>query len=148
MPDFFVWCAHCGDPHDLSVDVCPTTNRPVTGSLPVGTTKPFVGTEIKGRYLLRSPIGEGGVGAVFEAERCVDGKTFAVKVLKPKKADGVGSPWRLHREAQLASSIIHPNVCRVFEVGLLESGAPYLVMERLLGETLRSRLKRDRKSTR
>ncbi len=142
MPDFFVWCAHCGDPHDLGVEVCPTTGKPVTGDYPRGSTRPFVGTKVGG-YLLRSPIGEGGVGAVFEAERCSDGQTFAVKVIKPGKGPGISSAWRLHREARLASSIVHPNVCRVFEVSLLDDGAPYLVMERLLGETLRTRLKRE-----
>ncbi|AKU96762.1 serine/threonine protein kinase [Labilithrix luteola] len=68
----------------------------------------------------------------------------AIKVLHQKGRDAAPAE-RLAREARLAARILHPNVCPVLDAGRHEDGSPFLVMERLYGETLRARLARLRR---
>ncbi len=100
----------------------------------------LIGKTIGSKYLVRSVLGEGGMGAVFEAENLVLGRMVAVKVLHPAQAKKKVAVKRFHQEARAAGAIGHPNICEVYDLGTLEDGAPYLVMERLVGETLADRI--------
>ncbi len=95
------------------------------------------------RYQLLSELGRGGFAAVYEAFDLRLCRTVAVKLLRGNKNDPQ-APRRLAREARAAASINHPNVCSVMDVGTLDDGTPFLVMERLRGETLYDRIARDR----
>ena len=68
-------------------------------------------------------------------------RMVAIKILKEKNVDG-SARERFLREARVAAAIHHPNVCSVTDGGLLADGRPFLVMERLWGETLRATLRR------
>ena len=96
----------------------------------------LLGKRIGGKYIVRSILGEGGMGTVYEAEHVAIGRAVAVKVLHPSQARKKVSVKRFHHEARAAGAIGHPNICEVYDMGLLEDGSPYLVMEKLGGHTL------------
>jgi len=73
---------------------------------------------------------------VYEAEHVAIGRSVAVKVLHPSQARKKVSVKRFHHEARAAGAIGHPNICEVYDLGELDDGSPYLVMERMVGETL------------
>src|ERR1700722_7145240 len=98
------------------------------------------GKTIGGQYVVRAILGEGGMGTVFEAEHITIGRSVAVKVLHPNQARKKDAVRRFHQEARAAGAIGHPNICEVYDLGTLEDGSPYLVMERLQGETLANRI--------
>jgi serine/threonine-protein kinase len=96
----------------------------------------LVGATLAGRYLIIRRIGEGGMGAVYEAKHTLIGKRVAVKVLLEKfisKSDFVA---RLLQEARLASSIGHENIVDVTDFGTTDDGRSFVVMEFLDGESL------------
>lgn len=82
------------------------------------------------------------MGVVYEAEHLTIGKLVAVKVLHPSKAQNREAVSRLRHEARVAGTLGHPNICAVYDMGRLDDGSPYLVMERLHGETLAERIAR------
>jgi serine/threonine-protein kinase len=100
----------------------------------------LIGQMIGGRYIVRSVLGEGGMGTVFEAEHVGLGRAVAVKVLHPHQLKKKVSVKRFHQEARAAGAIGHPNICEVYDLGTLDDGSPYLVMEKLVGETLADRI--------
>ncbi len=83
------------------------------------------------------------MGTVYEAEHLLIGRRVALKVLHPAHAQRRDAVWRFRHEARVAGSIGHPNICEIYDVGQLEDGSPYLVMERLHGETLADRIERE-----
>jgi serine/threonine protein kinase len=100
----------------------------------------LVGQTLGGKYLVRGVLGEGGMGTVFEAQHLPSGTLVAVKVLHPNQARKADAVRRFHQEARSASTIGHPSICDVYELGTLDDGRPYLAMERLVGGTLASRI--------
>ena len=103
----------------------------------------LIGRVIGDRYGVKGFIGEGGMGVVYEAEHLAMGKLVAVKVLHPEKAQNREAVSRLKHEARVAGTLGHPNICAVYDMGRLNDGSPYLVMERLHGETLAGRIARE-----
>src|SRR6185312_7231679 len=122
--------------------------RPMDGGTvtPVGpppsrsARRALIGQTIDGKYKVRAILGEGGMGSVFEAEHVAIGRVVAMKVLHPAQATKKVAVKRFHQEARAAGGIGHPNICEVFDFGTLSDGSPYLVMERLKGETLAARI--------
>jgi eukaryotic-like serine/threonine-protein kinase len=100
------------------------------------------GVVLAERYRLERPLGEGGMGAVWAATHKVTNKTVALKILLGRGEDS-GMRERLLREARAVCAIQHPHVVPVHDVLELEDGAPALVMDLLVGESLRDRLDRD-----
>src|SRR5262245_30284534 len=97
---------------------------------------PLVGAVLADRYQIIRRIGEGGMGAVYEAKHTLIGKRVAVKVLLEKflaKSDFVA---RLLQEARLASSIGHEHIVDVTDFGTTSDGRSFVVMEFLDGESL------------
>jgi serine/threonine protein kinase len=92
-------------------------------------------------YTVISALGSGGMGVVYLAEDERLGRQVALKFLP---ADSVTSPHALDRfriEARAASSLSHPGICSIFDIGD-DEGTPYIVMEALQGESLRDRIER------
>jgi serine/threonine-protein kinase len=85
------------------------------------------GDVIEGRYRVVRALGHGGMGAVYEVERLSDGRRLALKQLRGEVT--VGAVARLAREAQITSTLDHPNVVSITDMSLGASGALYLVME-------------------
>src|SRR5262245_60161913 len=94
-----------------------------------------------GPYEILGPLGAGGMGEVFRARDTRLGRDVAVKVITAQVANTEDLRARFEREAKAISSLNHPNICTLFDVGH-QDGVDYLVMELLEGETLASRLTR------
>ena len=92
-----------------------------------------------GPYEILEPLGAGGMGVVYRARDTRLGRDVALKVVKG--APGEDARRRFEREARLASSLSHPNVCAVFDVGRA-GDADYVVFELVRGEMLHARLAR------
>jgi serine/threonine protein kinase len=93
-----------------------------------------------GPYEIIAPIGAGGMGEVYKARDTRLNRNVAVKTLPESLAADTDRLRRFTLEAQSASSLNHPNILAIYDIGTHE-GAPYLVSELLEGETLRERLK-------
>jgi serine/threonine protein kinase/tetratricopeptide (TPR) repeat protein len=96
--------------------------------------------EAVGRYRIVRQLGEGGMGVVYEAHDDRLDRVVAVKLMRDAVL-GPASVERFWREARAAASISHPHICQIFELGE-DGGRPFIVMERLAGETLAERLAR------
>jgi serine/threonine protein kinase/Tol biopolymer transport system component len=97
------------------------------------------GTKL-GPYEIQDPLGAGGMGEVYKARDTRLDRTVAIKVLPAKVAANAEARQRLEREARAVSSLNHPHICTLYDIGQ-QDGLDYLVLEYLEGETLSSRLK-------
>jgi serine/threonine protein kinase len=116
----------------------PALHLPAAAMTPTPSTMPhqeLIGAVIGGKYQVRSLLGSGGMGSVFEAVHVGIGRHCAVKILNANQLQKKDAVRRFHHEARAAARIGHPNICEVYDLGTLEDGRPYLVMERLVGET-------------
>jgi len=104
-----------------------------------------IGTTLSGRYLVTRKIGQGGMGAVYEATHTIINKRVAVKVLLEKYAQREALVRRLKQEAQLASSVDNEHIISVTDFGTTEDGRTFVVMEYLEGESLAECLSRETK---
>ncbi|WP_035012435.1 Stk1 family PASTA domain-containing Ser/Thr kinase [Corynebacterium jeikeium] len=99
-----------------------------------------IGTTLGGRYRLGAKIGTGGMSDVYAATDELLGRDVAVKMMRPDLARDTTFLERFRREAQNAAKLNHPAIVAVYDTGQTpdEDGAvPYIVMERVHGETLR-----------
>jgi serine/threonine protein kinase len=92
-----------------------------------------------GPYEVLSPLGAGGMGEVYKAKDTRLDRTVAVKVLPRHLSESSEVRQRFEREAKTISSLSHPHICALYDVGN-QDGVEYLVMEYLEGETLADRL--------
>jgi serine/threonine-protein kinase len=120
------------------------TTGPTPGPSPSPSiTAELVGTTLSERYQVTKKIGQGGMGAVYEAKHTEIGGRFAIKVLLEKYAQRENIVARLKKEAQLATSLDHENIIRVTDFGNTKDGRTYVVMEYLEGESLAECLARE-----
>src|ERR1700680_2894655 len=96
------------------------------------------GTKL-GPYEIQSPLGAGGMGEVYRAKDTRLDRTVAVKILPSHLSDHPDARQRFDREARAISSLNHPNICTLHDVGP-QDGIDFLVMVFLEGETLANRL--------
>ena len=94
-----------------------------------------------GPYKIEESIGAGGMGEVYRARDTRLERSVAIKVLAPHLAERPEHRQRLEREAKAISSLSHPHICPLYDVGH-ENGVDFLVMEFIEGETLADRLAR------
>src|SRR6185369_10510763 len=92
-------------------------------------------------YEIQSPLGAGGMGEVYRAVDTRLDRTVAVKILPDHLAQDIAAKLRFEREARAISSLNHPNICTLHDVGS-ENETSYLVMEFVQGETLEARLQK------
>ena len=81
-----------------------------------------------------SPLGAGGMGEVYRAQDTRLDRTVAIKVLASHLLSSPEFKQRMEREARAISSLNHPNICHLYDIGS-QDGTDYLVMEFLEGET-------------
>lgn len=103
----------------------------------------LVGSTLANRYEIIRRIGEGGMGAVYEARHTVIGKRVAVKVLLERLVEKRELVGRLLKEARLASAIGHENIVDVTDFGTTDDARSFVVMEYLEGEPLSALLARE-----
>ncbi len=111
--------------------------RPGGGSLgPSAGTSPAVGSIVAGRYLVHRLLGEGGMGAVYEAEHVQLKKRVALKVLHSHMSQKPEVLARFEREAVAAARIRHPSVVTAIDFGRLGGDSFYLALEYVSGKSL------------
>ncbi|MFD2453815.1 serine/threonine-protein kinase [Ideonella paludis] len=105
-------------------DAASTTGRPQAG-------------QMIGPWRLLEPLGEGGMSTVWLAERADEQVQRQVALKLPHAGPGQDVlAARLLRERNILASLEHRNIARLYDVGLSDSGLPYLVMEYVQGQTL------------
>jgi serine/threonine protein kinase len=109
-----------------------------------GGPEALVGVVLSGRYLIEKLIGEGGMGAVYQAQHTHMRKRLAVKVLHPEMSRMTEVVARFEREAMAAAHIEHPNVAAATDFGKLEDGSFFLVLEYVEGSSLRDAIAEGR----
>ncbi|MBC8070673.1 MAG: serine/threonine protein kinase, partial [Deltaproteobacteria bacterium] len=103
----------------------------------------LIGATLSGRYLVTRKVGQGGMGAVYEATHTLIGKRVAVKVLLEKYARREAIMQRLEQEARLASSCQNEHIIDITDFGTTDDGRTFVVMEYLEGESLSECLARE-----
>jgi len=110
-----------------------------SGGRAFGASAAVISKQISHFYIV-GLLGSGGMGDVFEAQDLQLPRSVAVKVLKPSLLNSAVALKRFQREAWLAASLNHPNICTILEVGECE-GVSFIAMELLHGESLKQRLR-------
>jgi serine/threonine protein kinase len=100
------------------------------------------GTDVGG-YIIDGELGHGGMGVVYSATHPVIGKRAAIKILRLDVSRSPIAVERFIQEARAVNQIGHPNIIDIFAYGALPDGRAYHVMDLLVGESLRRRLKRS-----
>ena len=122
-------CPECGDCFDGGTGTCSRDGETVTGrDLP---------RTLAGRYRLDKRLAAGGMGTIYEAHDMALDRTVAAKVVREDLARADGAVERFFEEARLAARLVHANVVTVHDFGTVRGRQPFLVMERLVGRTLR-----------
>jgi serine/threonine-protein kinase len=109
----------------------------------VNSTVPAPGEIIAAKYEVERVLGEGGMGVVLAARHVQLGRRVAIKFMRGQAAQEASAVSRFLREARAAVALSSDHVAKVIDVGTLEKGEPYIVMEYLagvdLGHVLRTR---------
>src|SRR5271167_4811233 len=94
-----------------------------------------------GPYEIVAPLGAGGMGEVYRARDTRLDRTVAIKILPSHLSDDATRRQRFEREAKVVSSLNHPNICTLHDIGR-QDGVDFIVMEYLEGESLAERLEK------
>ncbi|XXY46359.1 serine/threonine-protein kinase [Sorangium sp. So ce269] len=103
---------------------------------PSSPSHQLVGAVMSGRFRIVRLLGEGGMGAVYEADGLRGEGKRAIKVLHPEFTQDEQVLQRFFAEAEATKGFVHQNIASVFEAARAEDGTPYLVMELLQGVPL------------
>jgi eukaryotic-like serine/threonine-protein kinase len=128
------------EPMDYRFESVPTKTSGGTSAYSSMTY--LAGEVIADRYRLNHELGRGGMGVVWAAHSLTLGVEVAVKLILGDVATET-TAGRMMREAQAAARLSHPALVHVFDFGFTNQNHPFLVMELVCGETLRTKLERD-----
>src|SRR5687767_1286318 len=115
-------CPHCGQLHSEDVLLCPNTEKLL----------PLDGRILDGKFRFTRQLGEGGMGAVFQADNILVKKTVAIKVMHVQFSRDEAVLARFRNEATAAGRIGSKFICDILDLGKSQLG-PYIVMEMLKG---------------
>ncbi|MGB2671560.1 MAG: protein kinase [Candidatus Acidiferrum sp.] len=126
-------CPQCQHSYPISFAVCPQDGARLTEPLEWAA-----GTVIRGKYRIVGKIGEGGMGAVYKALHMHFNESCALKVMAPSLLNDAGLVKRFGREAIIARKLRHKNAVKVEDFDETEDGRPFIVMEYIEGQSLKS----------
>jgi len=135
--DDHLFCPHDGERLVAALDIKRIKSQPTE----------HAGQLIGERYQIRGMIGRGAMARVYLCQDRNTGTPVAVKIMESKHLREPRSRARFILEAKAAAKVSHPSIIEVSDVGLDESGAPFIVMEFLFGESLGAWLRRERVMT-
>ena len=101
---------------------------------------PLIGQVLEDRYKINRILGTGGMGRVYLATNLNTEKPYAIKVMHSELLHNEDAQKRFTREARAISAIAHPHIVELYDFGQTPSGLPFLVMEYLVGTSLRAYL--------
>ena len=134
-PDDTLYCGKCSTPLKLQEEITATkTLQTPTKGLTTGST-------FASRYEVVEELGKGGMGRVYKALDKEINEEVAIKLLKPEIASDEITVERFRNELKFARKISHKNVCRMYHLSKVEE-TPYITMEYVPGEDLKSLVKR------
>ncbi|HEX4457204.1 MAG TPA: protein kinase, partial [Polyangia bacterium] len=139
-------CPACNSRYDEGGAFCSRDGTPLVANTDAGKTD-LVGQVLADRYRVLRLIGEGGMGQVYESQHVNINKRFAIKLLRPEIVSNPEAVARFRQEAWSASSIGHDNIIEIEDFATLPSGAVYLAMEFLSGQSLAERMRVEPKLT-
>jgi serine/threonine-protein kinase len=125
-------CPQCSQTFDDRYIVCPTDNAELVAE----AGDPMLGRLLDHRYRLTKKIGEGGMGAIYQAVHTEMGRTCAIKLLAPITSGREEALARFKREAKMASCIDNPHAITIYDFGVAENGLLFLAMEYIDGRPL------------
>jgi len=126
-----------------SVTPVRTETDPATTIMPPSVIRP--GVLLQGRYEIESMLGDGGMGRVYAARDRLKDEDVAIKVLRNELLSSMAARGRFLSEAKVSCRLAHPNIVRVFDVGVAD-GRYFFTMERLNGKSLRQRMQQNQKA--
>jgi eukaryotic-like serine/threonine-protein kinase len=126
-------CPNCQRSFPNSFAVCPQDGGRLAESL-----EWTAGTVVRGKYRIEAKIGEGGMGAVYKALHVHFNEACALKVMSPNLANDAALVKRFGREAIIARKLRHKNAVKVDDFDEAEDGRPFIVMEYIEGQSLKS----------
>src|SRR5580765_610610 len=134
-------CPQCSRTFPATVKLCPDDGTVLDEQTPPGSKN--LGMVLDGKYRLDSYLSRGGMGSVYKATHVMLNKAVAVKMIN---AEIVSSPEivrRFQREARSATTLNHPNIAGVYDLGQTGDGTLYIVMEFIDGPSLKSVLSKE-----
>ncbi|MDB5212690.1 MAG: serine/threonine protein kinase [Myxococcaceae bacterium] len=134
-------CPECGTGFGREAAFCPFDGIALQTGTWDPTRDPLTDTVIDNRYEVMAPLGEGGMGTVYKVRHTTLDRLFAMKVLRRDLASDAMLAARFLQEARATAAIRHSSVVAINDFGELDDGAPYFVMELLVGETLATRMR-------
>ncbi len=125
-------CSECGDCYDSGISRCASDGSQLT-------PMPFPRT-LAGRYRLAKRLGRGGMGTVYRATDTALDREVAIKMLREELIANPEAAERFRREARMSASLTHPNLVAIHDFGIESGRGAFLVMELLVGKTVRQQL--------
>ena len=128
-------CPQCGNSFPPTVKLCPHDGTVLEHDR-TATTQ--IGTVLDGKYRLDAFLSQGGMGAVYRATHVMLNKKVAVKLINPELVTSSEIVRRFQREARAATTLSHPNIVSVYDLGQTAEGTLYIAMEFVDGPSLKS----------
>jgi serine/threonine protein kinase len=133
-------CSTCGTSYSSTVRICVRDGTPLVSG---PKDHEYVGTLLDGKYRIDSFISAGGMGSVYRALHVMLDKPVAVKVIKNELVTSDEVVARFQREARAASTLNHPNIVSIYDLGQTPEGTLYIAMEFIDGPSLKQVIRRD-----
>jgi serine/threonine-protein kinase len=130
-------CPECTATYPDDYAICPKDGAPLEE-----TTLWQIGTVVRGKYRILARLGEGGMAVVYKAQHELLDELRALKVIKPELAHDPEFMSRFKNEAIMARKLNHPSAVRVDDLDIAEDGLPYISMELVVGDTLKTLVQR------
>jgi serine/threonine protein kinase len=126
-------CPDCSATYPDDYAVCPKDGAPL-----YETSLWQIDTVVRGKYRILARLGEGGMAVVYKARHELLDELRALKVIKPELTRDSEFMDRFTREARMARKLNHPNAVRVDDLDIAEDGLPFIAMELVVGDTLKT----------